>query len=91
MDWKIFTATFMTIFIAEIGDKTQFAALAAASQTKSTLTVLIATISALVLAATFGVVGGSLLGRFIDPIKMKYISGVAFILMGLWILLKKSC
>ena len=90
MDWKIFTATFITIFVAEIGDKTQFAALAAASQTKSTLTVLIATISALTVAATIGVAGGSLLGRFIDPIKMKYISGSAFIIMGAWILLRRN-
>ena len=50
MDWSIFTTTFLTIFIAEIGDKTQFAALAAASQTKSVSSVLLATILALSLA-----------------------------------------
>ncbi len=90
MDWKIFTATFMTIFIAEIGDKTQFAAMAAAAQTKSTLAVLLATISALAVAGALGVAGGTILSKFIDPVKVKYISGFAFIIMGTWILLKKS-
>jgi putative Ca2+/H+ antiporter (TMEM165/GDT1 family) len=88
MDWSVFSATFITIFVAEIGDKTQFAALAAASQTKSTYSVLIATILALAIAGTLGVIGGTLLGRLIDPSKMKLLSGSAFILMGTWILVK---
>ncbi len=88
MDWSVFSATFVTIFVAEIGDKTQFAALAAASQTKSTYSVLFATILALALAAVLGVLGGTVLGKFIDPSKMKLISGSAFILMGSWILFK---
>ncbi len=89
MDWTIFGTTFLTIFIAEMGDKTQFAAFAAASQTKSTMSVLMATILALALAGTLGVAFGSILGKFVDPIKMKYLSGSAFVLMGIWILLKK--
>jgi len=88
MDWSVFSATFITIFVAEIGDKTQFAAMAAASQTKSTYSVLTATILALALAAVLGVIGGTLLGKFIDPSKMKIVSGSAFILMGTWILFK---
>ncbi len=88
MDWKVFSATFITIFIAEIGDKTQFAALAAASQTKSIFSVLLATILALSLAAVIGVIGGALIGKYIDPAKMKIVSGCAFILMGTWILFK---
>lgn len=89
MDWKVFITTFLTIFIAEIGDKTQFAALAVASQTKSILSVLMATILALSLAGSIGVLAGSLLSKFIDPEKIKYISGMSFILMGMWIFLKK--
>ena len=89
MDWKIFSATFLTIFIAEIGDKTQFAAMAAASQTKSTFSVLLATILALAVAGSLGVVAGSVLSRFIDAEKMRYLSGCAFIIMGAWILFKK--
>jgi len=90
MDWSVFSATFLTIFIAEMGDKTQFAALAAASQTKSTISVLVATIVALALAGSLGVLFGSLLGRVLDPAKMKYFSGTTFIVMGVWILLKKN-
>jgi putative Ca2+/H+ antiporter (TMEM165/GDT1 family) len=89
LDWSVFTATFLTIFIAEIGDKTQFAALAAASQTKSTLSVLLATVLALSLAGSLGVLLGSILGKYVDPVKMKYISGTAFVMMGMWVLLKK--
>ena len=89
MDWKIFTATFTTIFLAEIGDKTQFAAMAVASQSKSILPVLMGTILALSLAGALGVLFGTLLGKYISPEKMRYISGFAFIIMGTWILLKK--
>lgn len=88
MDWKIFGATFVTIFLAEIGDKTQFAAFAAASQTKSIMAVLLATICALSLAGALGVLFGSLVGSFVDPQKMKYFSGSAFIIMGGWIMLR---
>lgn len=90
MDWPIFSATFVTIFLAEIGDKTQFATMAAASQTKSTFSVLIATVLALAIAGSLGVVAGSFLGRFIDPVKMRYISGSAFIIMGMWILVRNG-
>lgn len=86
MDWKIFFTTFVTIFVAEIGDKTQFAAMAAASQTKSILPVLIAVVIALGAAGSLGVLGGRVLAEFLDPKWMKLISGGLFILMGAWIL-----
>lgn len=88
MDWSVFTATFVTIFLAEIGDKTQFAAFAAASQTKSISAVLLGTVLALSMAGALGVLFGSFIGSYVDPAKMKYISGSAFVLMGFWILLK---
>lgn len=89
MDWKIFTSTFITIFIAEMGDKTQFAALAASSQSKSTLSVLLAVVLALGLAGTLGVMFGKILGTYISPEITKYLSGILFIAMGIWILIGK--
>jgi putative Ca2+/H+ antiporter (TMEM165/GDT1 family) len=90
MDWSVFSATFITIFLAELGDKTQFAAMTVSSQSKSILPVLLGTVLALAVAGSLGVLFGSVLGRYINPQKMKYISGSVFILMGCWILLKKS-
>ncbi|MCB0357092.1 MAG: TMEM165/GDT1 family protein [Bdellovibrionales bacterium] len=89
MDWSVFGATFLTIFLAELGDKTQFAAFAVSAQSKSTLSVLLGTVLALAVAGSLGVIFGSFLGKYIDPQKMKFIAGIAFIVMGAWILLKK--
>jgi len=90
MDWKIFATTFATIFLAEMGDKTQFAALAASAGTKSTLTVLAAVVLALALAGALGVLAGRLIGQFIDPQQLKWVSGSLFIAIGIWILVSKS-
>jgi putative Ca2+/H+ antiporter (TMEM165/GDT1 family) len=90
MDWKIFLTTFATIFIAELGDKTQFAAFAASSSSKNTLSVLLAVVLALSVAGVIGVLAGRLVGEFIKPDTMRYVAGSAFILMGLWYLFKGS-
>lgn len=89
MDWKIFLSTFLTIFLAEMGDKTQFAALAASSQTRSTGSVLLAVVLALAIAGTLGVLFGRVLGQMIPPETLKYISGGLFIMVGIWVLVSK--
>lgn len=88
MDWKLLLATFGTIFIAELGDKTQFAAIAASAQSKSTIEILIAVVMALALAGTLGVLLGRGLSEILNPEWLRYISGGLFIAFGLWILLK---
>ncbi len=90
MDWKIFISTFITIFIAEIGDKTQFSAMAIASESKSFYSVLLAVVLALSLAGLLGVMAGSVLGKFVNPAKIKFISGPLFILIGVWILSSRN-
>ena len=86
MDWKIFFSTLVTIFLAEMGDKTQFAALAAGAESDSTISVLLGVVIGLSLAGTLGVLFGKALGMFISPVHLKYISGTLFILVGLWVL-----
>lgn len=89
MDWKLFASTFVTIFVAEMGDKTQFAALAASAQSKSTVTVLLAVVLALGAAGALGVLFGRILGQYFAPETMKWVSGTLFIAMGIWILTGK--
>lgn len=89
MDWKIFASTFLTIFLAEMGDKTQFAALAASSYSKSTLTILFAVVLAVALASALGVIFGKFLGTMLNPQFLRYVSGSLFVLIGLWVLTTK--
>ena len=88
MDWKLFTATFVAIFVAELGDKTQFAAIAAAAQSKRVIEVLLAVILALSLAGCLGVLFGRLLTSFVDLQVLRYLSGTLFIAMGVWVYLR---
>jgi putative Ca2+/H+ antiporter (TMEM165/GDT1 family) len=89
MDEKLFLTTFVTIFLAEMGDKTQFAALAASAQTKNTVSVLLAVVLALGLAGTLGVLFGRAVGEFVSPGVMKWVSGCLFITVGIWVLTAK--
>lgn len=86
MDWKLFVTTFVTIFLAELGDKTQFAAVAASAQSKSVLEVLLAVVLALAFAGALGVLAGKFLAAFLDPQWMRIISGSLFLAIGVWVL-----
>lgn len=86
MDMKIFLSTFVTIFLAELGDKTQFAAVAASAGTSSKVSVLLGVVLALSLAGVLGVAAGAMIGEFISPATMKWVSGGLFIVVGIWIL-----
>ncbi len=90
MNWTLFGTTFLTIFLAELGDKTQFAAIAASSQSTSIKEVLLAVVLALGLAGALGVLAGQVLAQFLDPKWMKWISGLSFIAVGFWVLFQKA-
>jgi|TARA_B110000305_G_C19116009_1_gene482061 putative Ca2+/H+ antiporter (TMEM165/GDT1 family) len=83
MEWKIFLTVLGTVFIAELGDKTQLATmLFAADKEVSKLTVFFAASLALILASALGVLAGSMLSEFINEKYLRYIAGVGFILIG---------
>ncbi len=89
MDLKLLTTVFITVFVAELGDKTQLATLLfAADKEHSTLTVFIGAAAALTLSAGIGAVVGSLISNLISPKILHYIAGSGFILIGLWTLIK---
>jgi len=86
----VFFSTFGAIFLAELGDKTQFAAIAVSAQSKSTLEILLGVVFALALAGALGVVAGRVLAQIINPAVMRWVSGSSFLVMGVWILLSKG-
>ncbi len=76
---------FVTIFLAELGDKTQIATLlyAADRQQHPVLTFLAAS-AALIAATALAVVVGTLAQRYLDLLPMKLIAGLGFLAVGVW-------
>ena len=89
MDWRVFITTFGVIFLAEMGDKTQLAAMTMAAQSKRPWTVFIGSALALTAVSAIGVVVGSVVGDYIPLIWVKRAAAVAFIIIGILILMDK--
>lgn len=89
MKWTLFMTIFATVFVAELGDKTQLATmLFAADREVSKWTVFWAASAALVLASAMGVLAGALLSNYISEKLLSWIAGVGFILIGAWTLMR---
>jgi putative Ca2+/H+ antiporter (TMEM165/GDT1 family) len=89
MDLKVFSTVFASVFIAELGDKTQLATMLFASDKEtSKLTVFLGAAAALIVTSALGVLAGSVLAQFISEKVLRYLAGVGFIAIGLWTLVK---
>ena len=89
MNLKTLLTVFGSVFVAELGDKTQLATLLFASDKQvSKLTVFIGSASALVLTSALGVLVGALVSEHINERYLHYIAGIGFIAIGLWSLVK---
>jgi putative Ca2+/H+ antiporter (TMEM165/GDT1 family) len=91
VDLKLFATVFSTIFVAELGDKTQLATLLYASDASHPrLTVFAASAAALVLTSALGVLAGSLVADHINPKVVRWVAGFGFIAVGVWVLLARD-
>ena len=87
MDWRVFLGIFATVFIAELGDKTQIATMLFATDKEiSKYAVFLAASAALIVASAIGVLAGSLLSETINEKTLHYIAGVGFIAIGAYTL-----
>ena len=87
MDMKLFMAVFATVFLAELGDKTQLATmLFATKQSVSLITIFVGASLALMTSTGLAVLGGSVISQFVDPRYLSYVAGAGFILIGIWTL-----
>ena len=91
MDLKLFATVFSTIFIAELGDKTQLATVLYASDASHPkFTVFAASAAALVLSSALAVLAGSLVAEHINPKIVRWVAGLGFIAVGVWVLLARE-
>ncbi len=89
MDWRVLLSTFGVIFLAEMGDKTQLAAMTMAAESKKPLAVFLGASLALVAVSAFGVLVGSAIGSYVPIVWVKRVAAVAFIVIGVLILLDR--
>lgn len=86
---RAFGTIFLTVFVAEMGDKTQLATMLFAAEGRSKWLVFAAAALALVLAAAIGVLVGGEIERWVSPRTVKVIAGIGFLAIGLWTLLAR--
>jgi putative Ca2+/H+ antiporter (TMEM165/GDT1 family) len=85
MDFKALLTVFATIFMAELGDKTQLATVLFAADSKlNPWLIFLASAAALVCAAGLGVLAGGWVSRHVDTRILSIVAGVGFILIGAW-------
>ncbi len=76
---------FVTVFLAELGDKTQLATVLFASEKQtSPLMVFVAASVALVASTAIAVLLGGVAERYLTMIPLKLIAGIGFVLIGGW-------
>ena len=89
MDWRVFMTTFGMIFLAELGDKTQIAAMTMAAEKKRPWEVFLGAALALAAVSALGVLVGSALGQYLPVEWIKRVAGAAFIIIGVLVLIGK--
>jgi putative Ca2+/H+ antiporter (TMEM165/GDT1 family) len=88
MDWKVLGTAFVTVFLAELGDKTQLATLNLAAGSAARWAVFVGSALALVATSAIAVLGGEALARWVPALWLQRAAGVLFLALGLLFLLR---
>ena len=82
---SIFFTTFTTIFIAELGDKTQIATLMLSAESGKPIIVFLGSSLALISSSVVGVLIGKWLSKKISPSKFSLITGILMVMISIFL------
>ena len=82
--------TFVTVFLAEMGDKTQLTTITLSSTTNKPLAVFIGSSLALISATLLGALAGGSIANLIPAFLLKLLSGIVFLIIGISLLLQSK-
>ena len=82
MDWKTFIGAFSLIFLAELGDKTQLAAIMMTARTRRPLSVFLGASLALGIVTLVGVLFGEAITKVVPAHVLQLIAALGFIVLG---------
>ena len=88
MNWKLFVTVFVTVFLAELGDKTQLATLIFAAQSGKVWAVFLGSALALITSSFIGAFLGTYISGYLSPKWIKLIGGSLFIIIGILMVFK---
>ncbi len=88
MNWKLFALTFTTLFLAEMGDKTQLAVFTLVAQHRMVVPVFLGASLALSSVTLIGVFLGGVVSKYLPTEYLQAVAGVLFIGMGAFILVE---
>ncbi len=86
MDWQLLGLSFITVFLAEIGDKSQLAAIALGGSSKNPRAVFLGSTVALIFASFLGVIAGGGVAQIFSEKLLKTLAAIGFTLMALRLL-----
>ncbi|MFO8038769.1 MAG: TMEM165/GDT1 family protein [Sodalinema sp.] len=90
MDWDLLGLTFIAVFLSELGDKSQLAAIALSGSSKSPQAVFFGTAGALVLASFLGVLAGDAVAELLPTQILKGLAALGFAFIALRLLWKDN-
>jgi len=90
MQLPLLASTFVTVFLAELGDKTQLAIVTISGTSSRSGAVFAGSASALVLASLLGAAAGGSLSAVIRPDALQLAASVGFLVIGTRLLLKSG-
>ena len=82
MNAPLLVSTFLTVFLAELGDKTQLATVAISGTSDKPLAVFLGSASALVLASLLGAMAGGSVAMLIPSELLQLMASVGFLIIG---------
>jgi putative Ca2+/H+ antiporter (TMEM165/GDT1 family) len=86
MDWQLLGLSFVAVFLSELGDKSQFAAIVLGGSSKYPKAVFLGTAGALLLASFIGVWIGDGTAQFLPTKWVKAIAALGFTIMAIRLL-----
>lgn len=89
MDYKLLLLVFASVFLAELGDKTQLATLLFSSGKEvNRLTVFLGASLALIATSAIAVLAGAFISNYISERQLSIVAGIGFIAIGVWTLVR---
>ncbi|MCP9833307.1 MULTISPECIES: TMEM165/GDT1 family protein [unclassified Cyanobium] len=82
---SVFLSTATTVFLAELGDKTQLAALLLSAESGRPFTVFVGASLALICSSLVGVLLGRWLSTVMPAHQLEQAAGVLMVALGLWL------